>query len=419
MSTNLFSYITNETELEYVQCLSELKTELENGEEITYEYIESLAFNVLNLDGDNEQIFISSLWTEDFIKMIVHRIDAYDPHWSLLLVAIGNTVASPCPILMKRMVKNSVLLELLNQFLCGNITQSKSVTEIEKTVQDCAAWIISSFVQCIENEIPDECLSFVPGLLMHLTNVNPDSPNKQLFTPCFRSLCAIFSVAANRKLYPNEYSSFSNIVKDHTLLLSLREELDCGLLGKPLPRTTYYPDAFNRLLTVQYLAENPEFRRVLVEMNFLPLLIASLTTIFEKSQNETFLLWSRAVRSLHKIVSSKEYYSLLNNPVLKNNLAALAVGRYLEISTFPILQLISYPMKMRRQSADMIVTLGMKWEIQRLFWIGIVKPQSKLCFLRNLPKELIRRIMIWFALLGGFYDPNNCSLGVVRLGYKD
>jgi hypothetical protein len=58
----------------------------------------------------------------------------------------------------------------------------------------------------------------------------------------------------------------------------------------------------------------------------------------------------------------------------------------------------------RKIAARVVISLGIKWETQRLLWIAVSKAQEANCHMAKLPVELIRTIMMWTVLLGGLHD---------------
>lgn len=283
----------------------------------------------------------------------------------------------------------------------------------------------------------------------------------QLSFRSFRCLCALFSIPSNRMIYSKEYSFFLEILQIHSpsssnpFLSLLFHEFSVGLEGKRLPGTSYYPEPFIRALTVLYLTKFQIGREALIKNSFQALLVKSLTLKYHQSEKETSILWSRAIKAIHNLVSAtnpimtgmtegtrltvrdhqqeeeKYHQDLLAYPMIQG-LIPLAGQRYgntyssssgeEEEEESTKTGNFCLPFKIRRLAADAAIALRLEWKIERLFWIALKKKQNPNCYISKLPYELIRMIMMWVLLLDAYDMDEGESLSYhmkeITLGYK-
>jgi hypothetical protein len=386
----------------YHKVFVQFSDSLKAGRTIDGRVCSNFAFDVIKLDGISRRILTHEIWTYEFLDLIINRIERKEACWTCLLSSIGNATATPFPQVVTRFVSNGRFIELISNFFTGIDTDAQVGAEVGCTAQKCASWIIANIFQTEEGKVPTAFLPLVPHFVLLMKS------GSAMSTQSFRCLSAIFSVEQYRKDYADEYSVFSDLVLQGNFVESLFMEYSCGLRRDRVPGTSFFPDAYDRALTCQYLITNKSFQAFLVQSKVVPLLTSSICISYAGSDEETLLLWSRAVKSLHILTRTAQYHSFLLDDSLIINLASVAAGRYSADSTEKTASLqlpqVRLPLTTRKLAADMALGLGMKWEILRLFWIAQKKPQPKDCYLARLPVETIREILKWFVLLGGLSD---------------
>jgi hypothetical protein len=409
--------------------------DMETLKPLNYNFLLNLAVNVLNLDGSERENLVGTLWTKQFIDLLVSFIVRKDKYWMIMLISIGNSIAVPIEKIPFILLENKSFVEFISKLLSCEDPDAHAPMETGRSAQECAAWILTNIIQSREGTVLPQLFPFIP-VLLHCCHT---SEEPGLSIPCFRGLCSIFNNKETQRQFPEEYISFRELVLTSNLLPVLLEEYQFGLEGKAVPGTSFYPNAFDRALTVQYLSSVDEFQDRLIDCKIIELLLKSLVISYARTEKETFLLWSRAIKSLHNLMRSfrrkQNYYLLFTSQEMIGCLSNIATGRHAENSEensdlsslsfsgksnkarmTPIIMQI--PMKTRFLATDMVIALGMKWDIQRLFWIVQRKPQPMNCYLRRLPAELLRVILKWLVLLGGFFEKDRFLVQEVRLGYK-
>eukprot|EP01065_Artemidia_motanka_P027689 TRINITY_DN3287_c0_g1_i1.p1 TRINITY_DN3287_c0_g1~~TRINITY_DN3287_c0_g1_i1.p1 ORF type:complete len:829 (+),score=352.57 TRINITY_DN3287_c0_g1_i1:57-2543(+) len=62
------------------------------------------------------------------------------------------------------------------------------------------------------------------------------------------------------------------------------------------------------------------------------------------------------------------------------------------------------PRSVRLAAADVLVCAGVGWQGFRQLWMAVAVPQSPVCLLRKLPKDVVRQIMRQYFMIGCGYD---------------
>ena len=206
----------------------------------------------------------------------------------------------------------------------------------------------------------------------------------------------------------------------HDYIKDLLLEYKVGLMRAPLYDTGFYPDAYDRALTCQYLLMNPIFQSRLVRDGVIDMLKQSLQMVYKGNERNTLLLWTRAIASLFYLTKTNTYHRELVNHNMLSELSSLATGRFYERAKYSFIsryQTLALPV--RKMAASVIISLGISWETQRLLLIGVTKEQASNCLLAKLPVELVRKIMMWYVLLGGLYDEKSiCIIREVSSQYR-
>ncbi len=110
------------------------------------------------------------------------------------------------------------------------------------------------------------------------------------------------------------------------------------------------------------------------------------------------------------LTKTKQYHDKLCHHAMVTELVGLATGRVYEKQRNPLLiNMPILPLQVRKTASRVVMSLGIKWEIQRVLWIAVSKPQEHSCVISKLPVELIRSIMMWIVLLGGLHDDSTGS----------
>lgn len=386
----------------YHKVFIQVSEHLKAGSAINANICSQFTFDIIKLDGKNRRMLTHEIWTLEFLDLIVNRIERRDTSWTCLLVAFGNATATPFPEIANRFTNNQRLIEIISNLFIATDPQAYQSTELGDSAQSCAAWIIVNIFQSEEGKIPTLFLPLLPHFIFHAKS------GGLMSTQCFRCLSAIFSVEQYRKEYADEYTQFAEMVLHGTFVGNIFMEYNYGLRRACIPGTSFYPDAYDRALTCQYLIANKSFQAHLVHAKVVPLLTRSICMSYAGSDEETLLLWSRAVKALHILTRTAQYHSFLLDDALIINLARVATGRTTDhqetITVLQFPQQVSLSLNTRKLAADMAIGLGMNWEILRLFWIVQKKPQPSNCYLAKLPHETIREILKWFVLLGGLND---------------
>ncbi len=406
------------------RILSQLQRGLSSILEIDAELV---AFGPSRLTDDEKMIVRRTVWTSQFLELVVQYIRGKKENWKVLYVAIGNTTAFAVLDVIERVLESNSLLDLLFQHVNANsITHTHLIDESlfndpleialahleqendEKTI---ATWIIANLVQSMDGNISDKIYRFIPPLSQIITkflNVSNISLSKSLSEQeltvlfsdkqtefrSFRALAGLFSIRMTRLNFPLEYNDFIQQIQQFPLLIrSILYEYSLGLDGIVIPGTQFYPDAYQRALTISFLTKIPECQEILLDNHVISLLTRSLWTKYLDSDLQTSLLWKRSLNSLYNLsFSCRERHALFRQDEDIDGL--LWVAGWNKDKD----QLISWTDRQIAAEVGSILHLKEVWEIERLFWITQRKKQKDCCFLVLLPEALIKVIMKWLIL---------------------
>jgi hypothetical protein len=423
--------LTNNGRL-YLNTVKQLIYEIER-EDVEYSTVYDIAGGVLNLDGDERDFLLDVLWTVAFIKFLCLYILNRKEFWPAIFIAMGNSIAYPYQPLIDRLLNS----ELFMQIIVGLLSSTDTNRDIQ-TSQITAASTVCKFIQSDKGDIPPQVLPLIPHLLTLASRTGLKRAGADI--PSYRSLCAIFAQLKYRQLYPKEFECFLDISRTTRVIPTLFAEFDYGLEGRMVPGTSFYPISYNYALTLQWISSIPELQLLLLDHRIVPLLTKSLSIQFSRSERETPLLWSRSVKTLHNLTKNKQFHSILLQDEMigiLTNVASRPISSFFQqqqnhnslspskpssssTSYSPISSSSSSAcsMRIRHLAADIVIALGIRWDVQRLFWIAQMKSQQKDCHLQRLPSELIRMILKWLVILGGVNDSKTQELTTVTMGFK-
>ena len=370
-------------------------------------YCNTVAECSLNLTHDELIRLCREFWNDSMIEKVMDYVLQWRFNWRYFVLGIGNTVAYPIQDFILRLLTHQNFVHFLVTYVNPSYGNTPQVSH-EGQALELVVWIVANVLQGLEGFTPVELRSIVPNLveLCHpifsgkrkisfsFTSAI-EAKLDQLHVRNFRSLCAVFSSREIRELYPTEYQVFLKaFLEIPSLTQYLLLEYKLGLEGEGIEAISFFPDAYQRALTVYFLTQIEGGTSLLVHFGVIHLLTRSLFTKMTQSEVPTSLLWSRSIRILYKIASNRQYHPLLLDN--ENIHSVIYAATYRE--EIPRLSL-----QERKLAAEIVVILRLKWRIERLFWIA-QKESSKTCPVSRLPSVLIKPIMQWVILFENASD---------------
>ena len=259
-----------------------------------------------------------------------------------------------------------------------------------------AVWIASNLATGVSETAKERLRPIADVLSRKLTILRkdvlsvPDCRPSQEYVKTFRTLCCLLPGSDDR------------LHADPHVVKWILEEYNVGLEGKPIPGENLYPDPEERAQTLAQLCTDVRGLDAIVEHGGLEVLVKSLGMRDSHDVKSTSLLWERAVRCIHLLVSSSEHRQALQlcGDAVRNLQSVCSRSRSdIQVSSVT-----------RKFAVDAVIALSLRWDVERLLWLGLEKNDPTACPLARLSHSLMRTIMVHFLR----HDADSaCDLEVV------
>lgn len=345
-------------------------------------HLQTLAFEPLQLRDQLRFPTLDQLLSPEFVTLSLSHIGRRGSNWEYLLVMLGN-MSSTGPVegealVLDRLVEADDLVPLLLELAQTCETANMPTgTPVRST----AVWIAANLASGVSKAAKQRLYPMADVLLNRLSILRkeidgPDCRPPQEYMKTFRTLCCLLP------------GSDARLHADPCVVKWLLEEYTVALEGKSIPGSNLYPDPEDRAQTLAQLCTDDWGLNAVVEYGGLGVLVKSLGMRHNKGVERTGLLWERAVRCIHLLASSVEHREALQlcGEAVKNLQSVCSQSR----------SEIQVSARTRKLAVDAVIALSLRWDVERLLWLGLERNDPVSCPLARLSHSMMRTIMVHF-----------------------